>query len=155
MKIYVASSWRNQAQPEVIEALREAGHEVYDFRDPHGSGRPFAWREIDPDWQQWEPATWRAKLEHPIAVAGFHQDMAALAGADCCVLVLPSGRSAHLEAGWAKGTGKLLFVLLAPGEPDLMTKMADYLALSIPELVTALAAAEEPFSGEHPLLPLQ
>ena len=33
-KIYVASSWRNKYQPEVVAALRKAGHEVYDFRNP-------------------------------------------------------------------------------------------------------------------------
>ena len=34
MKIYVASSWRNAQQPAVVARLREAGHEVYDFRNP-------------------------------------------------------------------------------------------------------------------------
>ena len=38
-KIYVASSWRNEYYPEVVEKLREAGHEVYDFRNPP-SGDP-------------------------------------------------------------------------------------------------------------------
>ena len=33
-KIYVASSWRNAFYPDVVKALREAGHEVYDFRNP-------------------------------------------------------------------------------------------------------------------------
>ena len=33
-KIYVASSWRNGVYPEVVAKLREAGHEVYDFRNP-------------------------------------------------------------------------------------------------------------------------
>ena len=32
-RIYVASSWRDPYQPEVVAALREAGHEVYDFRN--------------------------------------------------------------------------------------------------------------------------
>ena len=32
MHIYVASSWRNTYYPEVVQALRDAGHEVYDFR---------------------------------------------------------------------------------------------------------------------------
>ena len=36
MKIYVASSWRNERQPDVVQALRNAGHDVYDFRHPHG-----------------------------------------------------------------------------------------------------------------------
>ena len=31
MHIYVASSWRNTYYPEVVQALRDAGHEVYTF----------------------------------------------------------------------------------------------------------------------------
>lgn len=33
-KIYVASSWRNSIQAEIVAALRAEGHEVYDFRNP-------------------------------------------------------------------------------------------------------------------------
>ena len=40
-KIYVASSWRNQHYPEVVRRLREAGHEVYDFRNPPHGGAGF------------------------------------------------------------------------------------------------------------------
>ena len=32
MKVYVASSWNNEVYPEVVKALRRAGHDVYDFR---------------------------------------------------------------------------------------------------------------------------
>jgi hypothetical protein len=32
LKIYVASSWRNQYQPAAVIALRKLGHSVYDFR---------------------------------------------------------------------------------------------------------------------------
>ncbi len=39
MHLYVASSWRNTYYPEVVAALREAGHEVYDFHNPP-SGDP-------------------------------------------------------------------------------------------------------------------
>jgi hypothetical protein len=34
VRVYVASSWRNGQQPAVVAALRAAGHEVYDFREP-------------------------------------------------------------------------------------------------------------------------
>lgn len=34
MRIYVASSWRNTYYPSVVSALREAGHDIYDFRNP-------------------------------------------------------------------------------------------------------------------------
>ena len=42
-KIYVASSWRNEFYPEVVEKLREAGHEVYDFRNPPSGDPGFKW----------------------------------------------------------------------------------------------------------------
>lgn len=32
MRVYVATSWRNEFQPGVVAALREDGHEVYDFK---------------------------------------------------------------------------------------------------------------------------
>lgn len=44
-RIYVASSWRNPIQPEVVRHLREAGHEVYDFRNPAPGQEGFSWRE--------------------------------------------------------------------------------------------------------------
>ena len=40
-RIYVASSWRNQYYPAVVTRLREAGHEVYDFRNPPHGGTGF------------------------------------------------------------------------------------------------------------------
>lgn len=43
MKIYVASSWRNEYYPEVVMKLREAGFDVYDFRNPPASDEGFHW----------------------------------------------------------------------------------------------------------------
>jgi len=36
MKIYVASSWRNEKQSLAVTYLRGSGHEVYDFKNPDG-----------------------------------------------------------------------------------------------------------------------
>ena len=33
MKIYLASSWRNRYQQDVVKALREVGFTVYDFKN--------------------------------------------------------------------------------------------------------------------------
>ena len=90
-KIYVASSWRNQHQPQVVSFLREQGHEVYDFRHPAGK-TGFQWSQIDEDWRNWSTDQYRAALEHPIAQAGFKSDFDAMQWADVCVLVLPCGR---------------------------------------------------------------
>lgn len=146
-RIYVASSWRNPYQPEVIQALRGVGFEVYDFKNPtvgyhnpDGLPRGFQWSEIDPDWETWSPAAYREALAHPLAERGYASDFTAMQWADTCVLVLPSGRSAHLEAGWAKGTGRRLYVLaLGKNEPELMAKMADGICLDVDELLSTLA----------------
>lgn len=135
-RIYVASSWRCEQQPEVVDALRAAGHEVYDFRNPpRRTG--FAWSQIDPDWLGWSPVAYRSLLDDPIAVAGYKSDFEAMRWADTFVLVLPCGRSAHLELGWAAGQGKRTAILLSADkfEPELMYRMVDKLAVSLAELV--------------------
>lgn len=121
MKIYVASSWRNILQPGIVSILRNCGHEVYDFRNPTPGQNGFSWREIHPDWEQWTPEQYREALTHPIALQGFRFDMDALKACDACVLVLPSGRSASFEFGWAIGAGKRgAVVMFERCEPELM-----------------------------------
>lgn len=142
--IYVASSWRNPSQPAIVAALREAGHAVYDFRNPRPGDTGFQWSEIDPAWQGWSGSAFRSALTDPIAVAGYGSDFAAMEDADCCVLALPCGRSAHIEAGWFAGAGKPLYILLAGEyhsqfEPELMYRMATAICVSLDELVTLLS----------------
>lgn len=131
MKIYVASSWRNELQPAVVALLRAAGFSVYDFKNPSEGNGGFHWSEIDPHWKEWSAQQFIKGLEHPIAEDGYGRDYTAMAAADACVLVLPCGRSAHLEAGWFAGKGKPVHVLLSDGEPELMYKMATKLHTSI------------------------
>ena len=49
-RIYVATSWRNEEQPNMVNMLRADGHEVYDFRNPPGQAG-FGWEQIDPEWR--------------------------------------------------------------------------------------------------------
>ena len=123
-KIYVASSWRNEFQPEVVKTLRALGHEVYDFRNPpHGRGG-FEWSSIGEDWLEWSAEQYRENLNHPIAEAGFKSDLDAMLACDVCVLVLPCGRSAHTEAGWYSGAGRPVYVYQpVRQEPELMYKL--------------------------------
>ena len=138
-RIYVASSWRNPSQPDVVAALRAADHQVYDFRNPHlgpGKGRQgFHWSEIDPGWESWTPEQFRDALSHPVAREGFESDLQGMQWADTFVLVMPCGRSAHLELGWAIGAGKRSFILLSNGEPELMYSLAARLCTTLAELV--------------------
>jgi len=150
MKVYVASSWRNTFQPEVVKVLRADGHDVYDFKDSEG----FHWSEVDPEWQNWpsDIPKYLAGLNHPCAERGFERDMDALRGCEVCVYVMPCGPSASMEMGWAVGAGKRVVVYI-PGvrEPDLMVKMAHLVTDSIEQVRQFVAApAPEPTRGDFP-----
>ena len=139
-RIYVASSWRNPKQPEIVAFLRHHGHDVYDFRDPpDGLKGGFQWAQLDPAWQQWDAETYRQRLlNSPLTAQGFMSDMRALEWCDTCVLVMPCGRSAHLELGYAAGRGKRTVILLENGEPELMYLIADNIVSSLGQLVTSV-----------------
>jgi hypothetical protein len=67
-RIYVASSWRNADQPVIVDELRLAGHQVYDFRNPPNGVKGFAWKELDGGWQNWTAEQYRTILTtHPVA----------------------------------------------------------------------------------------
>lgn len=138
MKVYVASSWRNLIQPDVVKMLVEAGHDVYDFRNPFQNGTGFRWADIASDWEDWSSEELIDGLEHPLASKGFKSDMDALDWAEAVVMVMPCGRSSHLELGYAVGQRKKTVVLLSQSEPELMYKMADYLVTNTEQMLHAL-----------------
>jgi len=136
--VYVASSWRNDLQPAVVSAIRGANIGAYDFKNPDG-GTGFAWREVglEPDERGLVGVDdYFAALDHPRARAGFDSDFEAMHRADAFVLVLPCGRSAHLELGWAVGAGKRTAIVLDdPCTPELMYRMVDLVTPNITDVV--------------------
>jgi hypothetical protein len=118
LKIYPASSWRNATHPDVVCTLRADGHAVYDFHEGNNGFR-------------WPPCStlreYIRQLESdPLVAAAFRRDKEALDWCDVCVLILPCGRSAHLEAAYASGLGKPVIVVLSEAEslePELMYKL--------------------------------
>lgn len=138
MRIYVASSWKNTVQHLVVDALRSAGHQVYDFKNPPGK-TGFSWQQVSEGKIQ-TVAQYKAALQHPIAAAGYLSDYRAMEWADACVLVLPCGRSAHLEAGWFAGRGKRVVILTRDGEePELMALMAQDICSNMSQVLEALS----------------
>lgn len=139
MRIYVASSWKNPLQPIIVRQLEQADHIVYDYRK-HG----FSWGEVN---MPPEPSVWEYTqgLSHPRAAQGFLRDFKAMQWADACVLVLPCGRSSHLELGWMLGRGKLGIILTQDGEePDLMAMLADHICENMTEVLDCLEQRQGP-----------
>jgi hypothetical protein len=142
--IYLASSWRN---PERIDAARDAlradSHEVYDFRE----NEAFHWQDVDPEIQRGTgdvgdipAARCRDLLKHSKPALGFGRDMAHLELAATVVLILPCGRSAHTEFGYAVACGKRTVVWLTdPCRPELMYSAAETVAMTLDEVRQAVA----------------
>jgi len=124
-KIYLASSWRNRDQQDVVSHIRMLGHDVYDFKQLKPGHQGFLWSEMDEAYSSWNAEELRNALLHPAAMDGFRLDFAAMNWADTFVMLLPCGKSSHLEAGWAIGMGKpTYFILNGCQEPELMYKLA-------------------------------
>ena len=133
MKVYVASSWRNDVYPQVLEVLRQAGHDVYDFRHQGGA-----------DWNPTEITSDElfSFLNHPKVSSIFKKDMDALVESDAVVCVLPCGRSAHLELGYGIGAGKRTVLLWHDGDaPDIMHKAVDVIVFDVADIPGALSGA--------------
>lgn len=149
MRIYLASSWRNEQQPAVLEALTAAGHDVYDFRHPEPGKEGFGWKHATDTPQPWTNEQFLEVLKHPVAEKGFRLDMRALICADAVVMLQKCGVSAALELGIAIGMGKLTVVQLAEvSQPELMVKAAWKLTTSTEETVKALMGTP-PTATEH------
>lgn len=134
--IYIIGSMRNPRVPEVAKALRDASWDAYD--DWHSSGP-----QSDDCWQAYEKSRGRTYRE---ALAGYHAqnvfdlDKRHLDRCSAAVLVLPAGKSGHLELGYMIGRGKFGYILL-DGEPDrydVMSLFATRIFVDLDEMLEHL-----------------
>lgn len=142
MNIYVASSWRNMHQPKVVRLLRKEGFEVFDFR--HNDAM-FHWSELDLHWRFWTHEQCELMLRQTEPEKAFAADFGALQEADAAVLVMPCGRSAHLELGWLVGRGiptAVYYEETVPCDPELMIKMTSYRSTNIIDIIAFLKRQE-------------
>jgi len=126
MRIYIASSSRSMDAVRALgSVLRDIGHYVYVFCDANEPA--FSAASIIKKSSISKEFTPQTAVRNPLVenVCGFN--MAELRKADCVLLVLPAGKSAHLEAGFAKGAGKIvvLYGEMKMGEWDAMYGMLD------------------------------
>ena len=111
--IFLSGSLRNPRVPLLANDLREIGYEVFD--DWHSAGP-----RADDHWQEYETArghSYKDALQGWAAQNTFAFDLRHLKRADISVLLLPSGKSSHMEFGYVVGRGKAGFILFEDGEP--------------------------------------
>lgn len=143
IKIYTASSWRNKYYESVVKRLKEEGFEVYDFRNAistEGQRLAFDWKQIDPDWEKWDIEKYLDVLEYnELSRNAFKSDLRGMQEADVCLLILPCGKSSHLEAGYMRGMGKTLYIYMPELErAELTYKLANWIYVDLDQLISDL-----------------
>lgn len=134
--IYLIGSLRNPEIPKVAAKLREAGHYVFDDWFAAGEFADDAWR----DYEVNRGHNLRQALDGHAAHHVFEFDKIHLDLADTGVLILPSGKSGHLELGYLIGRGCKSYIVY-PSEPerfDVMYLLADRTLNSLEELISIL-----------------
>lgn len=134
--IYLIGSLRNPNVPLVAAYLREAGHEVFDEWYAAGPHADDHWR----DYEKQRGWTFEQAIRSSKAARNVFQfDKRHLEAAEACVLVLPAGKSGHLELGWMLGRGKPGYVLLDdPDRWDVMYQFATGVFTSVETLLEVL-----------------
>lgn len=125
MKIYIAASWTLAPMVRIFaQFLRAHGYEVYDFTSPEH----FVFNITEESEPPRHRANWLDVASMPEVQKACEVDKAGMDWADVGVLLLPSGRSSHMEAGYLIGQGKPLIVFgpLPLGEFEVQYNMARY-----------------------------
>jgi hypothetical protein len=121
-KLYLIGSLKNPEVPLLGNQIRALGFDVFD--EWFGAGE-----RADECWQAYEETRgrhYRVALYGRSAVNIYQFDLRNLNDSDLGVLLLPAGKSGHLELGYLIGQGKPGFVLF-PEEPthwDVMYQFA-------------------------------
>lgn len=134
--IYLIGSLRNDKVPQVGNLLRAAGFDAFD--DWYGAGP-----EADDKWRDYENLKGRSHKEALYGYAArntYEFDRRHLDRCDLAVLVMPGGKSAHLELGYFIGSGKPGFIYFdaVPERWDVMHQFATDVFTSDEELLQGL-----------------
>ncbi len=135
MKIYIASSWKNQHAVEMLtDLLRVRGHEVVSFVEQavcaEGRGQNLKF-----DVNKW--------IESKAGKKKFEYDTEGATKSDLVIYIGPSGTDAWAEVGAAWASGKPIIGLWAKGEQaGLMRRMVTWCG-DFREILKALDAKKE------------
>jgi nucleoside 2-deoxyribosyltransferase len=142
VKVYLIGSLRNKEVPYIADKIRalgnEIGIEIDVFDDWFAAGE-----KADDEWRDYEKEgrrrTFKAALKGLAAEHVFNFDLKHLNECDMAVLLLPAGKSGHIEFGYIRGQGKVGYIILDnPERWDVMYRFATEVFNSIDELLAEL-----------------
>lgn len=147
MKIYVASSWKNQHAVEMLTALlRERGHIVLSFvENNHGENPNSANNERKSE----KPVPFDEWCASPDGLRSFDYDTDGATKSDLVIYIGPSGTDAWAEVGAAWAAGVQIIGLWAKGEQiGLMRRMVVWVE-DYRELLTLIDEGAESFVADR------
>jgi hypothetical protein len=120
--VYVIGSLRNKTVPQFAQYLRARGFDAFDSWYAPGPNADDYWR----DYTKQRGLTYEEALKDYSATHVFEFDKKHLDRCDMAVLLMPAGKSAHLELGYFIGKGKPGFMLFdkTPKRYDVMVQFA-------------------------------
>ena len=126
MNIYLAGSFRYVNEVRALaNKIRFYNHDVYCFCDAETDAYKYSLAiRANVASKTYTPKT---ALNDPMVVTLGFENWGKLAHVDVVIVALPCGKSAHLEAGWAKGQRKRVYLYgkMLEGEWDAMNVMMD------------------------------
>jgi hypothetical protein len=135
-RLYLIGSLRDNAVRALANRIRKLGITVFD--DWHAAGS-----RADDIWQEYEQGRGHKFKE---GLAGEHArdvhkiDVEKIDKSDTGLLLMPTGKSCHMEFGYMMGQGKRGYILM-PGEPerwDIMYRFATDLFTTEKDLMKEL-----------------
>ena len=141
IRVYLIGSLRNrEAVQQVAARLRDNAYEVFDDWLAPGP-------EADDYWKEYEEARGRSyeqALKGWAAKQIFEFDSYHIQRSDIGILVMPCGKSGHIELGVMIGLGKRSYVLMdKPDRWDVMYKYAKNVFFDLDALVAGLPYATD------------
>lgn len=136
--VYIIGSLKNWKVIELAKFLRKK-FPGWEFFDDWISPGP----EADDFWRKFEKlrgSTYKKALSNFAAKHIFEFDKHHLDRADIVVMLMPCGKSGHLELGYALGQGKKGFVMFdkEPERWDVMYQFATGICTNVDELIAEL-----------------
>lgn len=147
--VYLIGSLTNPYIQDLAEKIRPLGFDVFD--DWHSAGEIADIRFNE--YRLKRKMNYREALNSWAARHIFTFDRRHLDRSHIVILVMPSGKSGHLELGYSVGSGKRTAILFdkEPEKLDQMHQFADYIALNEDELFEWLNKENVPTVTELPI----
>ena len=137
--IYLIGSLRNPEIPKIGQDLRQIGFDVFDDWFAGGKIADDSWR----DYEMARGRTYQEALSGYAARHVFGFDLSHIRRCDIGVLILPAGKSAHIEFGWISKDQSTYVLMDKPDRWDVMYQFATGVAFSMNELTEMLKKERE------------